>query len=185
MLPPKKKVIGGKEFTFKPMNPLHLSHVNVNVVRVLAPLLQGAEGLLDNVNSIEDILDEDGQVDLGKVNVNFKDLTSVLVGALAELDEVTQNRLILDTLKYVQVVLPNQGLVDLDSEMLIGMAFECDVDSMYAVMFEAWRFNRLTPFKALDPGGALGGLISGLTGGEKKPKNTGLKLEKSEPLETT
>jgi hypothetical protein len=159
MLEPMTKEIGGVNFQFLPMPVLRASRLDKKVLGLLAPIIGGLESLDPTAE------------------VSMESLTGGLSRAMDSLDDNTLTTLIKDTLTFVTWI-GEKGAQPLSSEAMLDSCFQGRLDLMYKVMFEAWRYNKFTPFSVLEHFGGLGQILTSAKGsiGDKK---SGLKLERS------
>lgn len=167
------KTIDGEKFQFVLMDVFEAAHLDVKVMELLAPLLGGLEKTVAGM----DVLDLEN-IDIGKLDISFEDISKALIQSLGQLDRATQLTLIATTFKSVSWI-GSEGALDLDSNQNINKAFAGKLMTMYKTLIEAWRFNKLTPFAVFGSIGepSLTGILSAVSG---KPKGNGRKLVKSE-----
>lgn len=132
MLKPMTKTIGGYAVTFVPLPATSAAALDVRVVRLLLPVLNSVD-----LSKVTDL----------KADVDLSGVLPAIQGALATLDTASINALLIDSLTGCTIVAPGQPAEEVTSLDVIDRLFAGELDTMYRVVFESWRFNRLSPFK--------------------------------------
>lgn len=129
MIAPSTKAIDGLQVNFVPLDILDVSHLDARLLALLMPLM----ATLD-------------LTDLSK-DIDVSLLTSKLSGVLSGLTKASQQALIVDSLMGSTVVAPGRPAIEINDAASLNKAFSgCSVETLYKVLWEAWRFNKLTPF---------------------------------------
>lgn len=177
MLQPETKTIGGEQFQFIGMDVFQASCMDTQVMSLVTPLIGGLESVSESME-----MDATGKVDMSKLKLDFGEISRAISSAFLELDPASQKNLIRGTMKYVQWISSEEGAVDLNNDGAVNRAFQGKLHLMYQVMFEAWRFNKFTPFALFASFGSLIPPMDTLLKGKESQKGPGVKLEKSGPL---
>lgn len=130
MLTPATKTFNGYKVTFIPLPLLDASVVDTRVASLVMPLLE----LLDTT-------------DLSKMDINLKVLGNIMARTLSGLSRDAQTSLIVDSLRGCTISGPGQPAVEVVDASSLNQALNgAGLDTLYQVLFESWRYNKLSPF---------------------------------------
>lgn len=130
MLTPATKTFDGVQVTFIPLPLLDASSIDARVAALVLPLLE----LLETT-------------DLSKMDVNLKALGTIMSRSLATLSRQSQQELIVDSLRGCTIQVPGKAPVEITDAATLNKTLEgVGLDVLYQIVFEAWRFNKLSPF---------------------------------------
>lgn len=130
MLTPVTKTFDKVQVTFIPLPLLEASAIDARVAALVLPLLE----LLETT-------------DLSKMDINLKALGTIMSRTLAGLSAQAQAELIVGSLRGCTVVVPGKAPAEITNADSLNKALEgVGIDVLYQIVFEAWRFNKLSPF---------------------------------------
>lgn len=160
MLKPITKRINDYDVTFVPLPATSAASLDLRVASLIMPVLNALD--LDNV----------------KADVDIKKLLGAIQGSLAMLDAGRVRSLLLDSLTGCTIVAPGSPAVEVTSLDVLDSLFAGELESMYLAVFEAWRFNKLSPFKLADRFGVKIGTTATSGAQGERHDGFGLKLER-------
>ena len=162
MLTPATKTFGDIQVTFVPLPLLAASAIDARVAALVLPLLE----LLETT-------------DLSKMDINLKALGTIMSRTLAGLSTQAQTDLIVDSLRGCTVTAPGKAPAEItDADSLNKILEGAGLDVLYQIVFEAWRFNKLSPFVLAARIGLKTLPIPSFTEPKDGAKAPGLKLAK-------
>lgn len=163
MLTPATKTFDGVQVTFIPLPLLSASSVDARVAALVLPLLE----LLETT-------------DLSKMDINLKALGTIMSRSLAGLSSQAQTDLIVDSLRGCTVVVPGKAPAEITDAATLNKTLEgVGLDVLYQIVFEAWRFNKLSPFVLAARIGLKTLPIPSFTEPKAEADKPGLKLARS------
>lgn len=161
MITPSNKAIDGLQVSLVPLAILDASHLDARLLALLMPLM-----------ATLDIKDLSKDVDVSL-------LMSKISGVLSGLTRSAQVSLMVDTLRGSTIVAPGSPAVEIQDEPSFNRAFlGCPLETLYKVLWEAWKFNKLSPFVLAERFGVK--IAPTLTSGQptEEPSRPGLRLAK-------
>lgn len=162
MLTPATKTFDGVQVTFIPLPILSASSVDARVAALVLPLLE----LLETT-------------DLSKLDINLKSLGTIMSRSLASLSSKSQEELLVDSLRGCVIQAPGKAPAEVTDAAALNKALEgVGLDVLYQILFEAWRFNKLSPFVLAARIGLKTLPIPTFTEPKEGAKAPGLKLAK-------
>lgn len=129
MISPATKEISGFSVRFRPLPATKAFDLALRVGGVVLPLVKCID--LSNLK---------GDVDLDKV------LDAVTL-ALANLPGDVATALVVDSLKGCTITAPGMAPMEVNSAAEIDALFVGELEAMYEIVLESWRYNKLAPFK--------------------------------------
>lgn len=130
MLTPATKTFDGVQVTFIPLPLLDASSIDARVAALVLPLLE----LLETT-------------DLSTLDVNLKALGTIMSRSLATLSRQAQQELIVDSLRGCTIQVQGKAPAEITDAATLNKTLEgVGLDVLYQIVFEAWRFNKLSPF---------------------------------------
>lgn len=154
MLSPVTKEIEGFSVTFRPLPATEAFTLAKRVGVMLLPLLKSLD--------LTDL----------KAEVNLDSLMSGLADVLSELPDDKAVAIVVDSLKGSTIVAPNQPAVEILGRSDVDKIFCGELDAMFAIVFEAWKYQKLAPFRLAARYGSLlklTGISSEAAGTPNKP----------------
>lgn len=153
---PKSKVINGKTFFIYPVGLFQRLHLDRQVLKMIAPVVKGLGDDL-NLSDLEGLL---------KKKLNIGKIMDGVMDGLSALSEEEYETFIMRLLEKVQVQVPGKQAVDFaSSPESIEDVFSDDLFSLYELLFEAMKENKLSPFALMSRGNG----ILGTNTSEKNP----------------
>lgn len=129
MISPVTKEISGFSVHFRPMPATRAFVLAKRVGAVALPLIKGID--LSNLK---------GDVDLNAI------IDSV-VDALANLPDSEAVSLVVDSLRGCTIVAPGQPATEINGQSDVDSVFQGELEAMYEIVVESWKYNKLAPFK--------------------------------------
>lgn len=160
MLMPTAQKIDDYNVTFYPLDALKVMCLDKKVAALVSPVMK--------------IINPD---EMDK-EVNFAEIGGILSDALNSLTDDALISLVTESLRGCTITAPNQAPVQIDSSSQIGELFKGAVDTLYKVVFESWRYNKLTPFVLLQRIGLKVPKIDSSSEEKEPQRSGGLKLER-------
>lgn len=164
MLSPATKTFENVQVTFVPLPLLSAMELDARVASLVLPLLELLE-----------------VSDLSKMDINLKSLGAIMSKTLSSLKGNDLTSLVVSSLAGCTVLVngrPAKEITDAESlnEALKGIGLE----TLYQIIFEAWRFNKLSPFTLAARFGLKTIPIHSFAGQGEEPSKGGIRLERSE-----
>lgn len=128
MLQPKVIEVQGFQVSLVPLNAIKAARLDKKVTGLVLPLLAGLD--LDN---------------LAKVDVS--DLTGRLAEVVTGLPDESLEALLVESLSGSTIIPPGQAAIEITGPGALNQAFTGELDALYQCVWEAWKFNRLSPFR--------------------------------------
>jgi hypothetical protein len=129
MLSPITKEISGFSVHFRPLPATRAFTLAKRVGALVLPVLKGI-----------DLADLKAEVDLSS-------LIDSIVNVLASLSDEKAVQLIVDSLQGSTITAPGQPSVEVQDRAAVDMAFQGELEAMYLIVLESWKYNKLAPFK--------------------------------------
>lgn len=129
MISPITKEIENFSVRFRPLPATKAFTLAKRVGTVILPLIKGL-----------DFSSPNKEIDLGEI-------IDGAVDALGELDDEKAIGIIVDSLKGCTITAPGQPAVEINSSEDIDNVFQGELETMYKIIFESWKYNKLAPFK--------------------------------------
>lgn len=129
MISPVTKDISGFSVHFRPLPATKAFTLAKRVGTLALPLIKSVD--LSNLKA---------EIDLSKV-------LDGLVDTLANLSDSEAVNLVVDSLNGCTIVPPGQAAIDIQSYADVDTAFQGELEAMYEIVVESWKYNKLAPFK--------------------------------------
>ena len=129
MISPITKEIENFSVRFRPLPATKAFTLAKRVGTVILPLIKGL-----------DFSSPNKEIDLGEI-------IDGAVDALGEFDDEKAIGIIVDSLKGCTITAPGQPAVEINSSEDIDNVFQGELETMYKIIFESWKYNKLAPFK--------------------------------------
>ena len=129
MISPVTKDISGFSVHFRPLPATKAFTLAKRVGTLALPMLKSVD--LSNLKA---------EIDLSKV-------LDGLVDTLANLSDSEAVNLVVDSLSGCTIVPPGQAAIDIQSSADVDTAFQGELEAMYEIVVESWKYNKLAPFK--------------------------------------
>ena len=131
MLPPVTKEISGFSVRFRPLPATKAFTLAKRVALIVLPLLKSFDLAKLNLKS---------DIDLNK-------LVDAVTSALAALPNEEAVELITDSLIGATITAPGAAPVEIQGRSDVDAVFIGELEAMYEIVFAAWKYNKLAPFK--------------------------------------
>ena len=82
-----------------------------------------------------------------KKEVDFGRLLDGAVDAIAGLSAGEAVSLVVESLKGCTITAPNAAPLDINGASDVDAIFQGELDAMYEIVLESWKYNKLAPFK--------------------------------------
>ena len=88
-------------------------------------------------------------IDLSKLSedVNINSIIDGIIETLSELPDEKAVGIIVDSLKGCTITAPGMPPVEIQDSSSIDAVFKGELEAMYSIVLESWKFNKLAPFK--------------------------------------
>ena len=129
MLSPITKDISDYSVHFRPLPATRAFVLAKRVGAFALPVLKSID--LSNLG---------GEIDLNKI-------IDGISNALASLPDDEAVDIIVDSLRGSTITAPGQAPVEITDRSQVDAIFAGDLETMYQIVFEAWKYNKLAPFK--------------------------------------
>lgn len=129
MLSPVTKDISGFSVRFRPLPATKAFTLAKRVGSLVLPLLKSI-----------DLSDLEKDIDLSEI---FEAVSNALAG-LRDEDAVN---LLVDSLKGTTITAPGQVPVEINEQSDVDAVFQGELEALYQIVFESWKYNKLAPFK--------------------------------------
>jgi hypothetical protein len=88
-------------------------------------------------------------IDLSKLSedVNLNSIIDGIIEMLADLPDEKAVGIVVDSLKGCTITAPGLPPVEIQSYTDIDTVFQGELEAMYSIVLESWKFNKLAPFK--------------------------------------
>jgi hypothetical protein len=80
-------------------------------------------------------------------DIDFSAIFDSISDALANLSDKDAVSILVESLKGSTVTAPNMAPVEIVDETSLDAVFQGELETMYQIIFEAWKYNKLAPFK--------------------------------------
>lgn len=200
MLDPETVEIEGMTFQMLPMPYLTARKLDLQIVKLLTPLLGALDGLVGGDEKPEALGDSDDSLGEGadgdepdgelaeqessdaaddnswmSSSIKFDKVAAAIGRALGALSDAQQEKLFVDMMFHVQRIDCTPG-IPLTSSVNINRALSgSSLTVQYKLMYHVARYNKFTPFAGLGAGGKTGGILGSLVPSKFKK---GLKLDR-------
>ena len=129
MLSPVTKEISGYSVHFRPLPATKAFVLAKRVGSFLLPMLKSID--------ISDL----------KKDIDFSKIFDTLSEALATLSDEAAVSIVVESLRGSTITAPGFAPVEIQSNAEVDSIFAGDLETMYQIVFEAWKYNKLAPFK--------------------------------------
>ena len=79
--------------------------------------------------------------------MNLNSIIDGIIEMLADLPDEKAVGIIVDSLKGCTITAPGMPPVEIQSSTDIDAVFQGELEAMYSIVLESWKFNKLAPFK--------------------------------------
>ena len=80
-------------------------------------------------------------------DIDFSEIFDGISDALANLSDKEAVSILVESLKGSTITAPNMAPVEIVDETSLDAVFQGELETMYQIVFEAWKYNKLAPFK--------------------------------------
>lgn len=129
MISPVTKDISGFSVHFRPLPATKAFELAMRVGRIALPLVKCID--LENLEK----------------DVDFGMLLDGAVDAIAGLSPSEAVSLVVESLKGCTIAAPNAAPLDINGASDVDAIFQGELDAMYEIVLESWKYNKLAPFK--------------------------------------
>lgn len=129
MLSPITKEIAGFSVRFRPLPATRAFTLAKRVGSCLLPILKSLD--------LSDL----------KADIDVQKLLDSVSGVLAGLSDKDAVMLIVDSLQGCTVTAPGQAPVEIQDMAGVDAVFQGELEAMYQIVIESWKYNKLVPFK--------------------------------------
>lgn len=87
--------------------------------------------------------------DLSKLNAEV-DLNSIIDGIIETLSGLPDDKavgIIVDSLQGCTIVAPGKPAIEINGISDVDEVFQGELEAMYSIVLESWKYNKLAPFK--------------------------------------
>ena len=87
--------------------------------------------------------------DLSKLNAEV-DLNSIIDGVIETLSGLPDDKavgIIVDSLQGCTIVAPGKPAIEINGISDVDEVFQGELEAMYSIVLESWKYNKLAPFK--------------------------------------
>ena len=82
-----------------------------------------------------------------KKEIDVSKLTDSVIYSLSSLSDDDAVSLIVESLRGCTIVPPGQPAIEIQGPESVDAAFQGELEAMYEIVLESWKFNKLAPFK--------------------------------------
>lgn len=129
MISPVTKEIEGFQVRFMPLPATKAFTLAKRVGSMLLPILKSV-----------------GLSDL-KAEVDLDKLLGGVAEALASLPDDVAVGILVDSLKGCTIVAPGHPAMEIQSSSDVDAVFQGELEALYSIVLESWKFNKLAPFR--------------------------------------
>lgn len=129
MLSPVTKDISGFSVHFRPLPATKAFTLAKRVGSLVLPLLKSID--------LSDL----------KKDIDLSGIFEAVSNALANLRDEDAVSLLVDSLKGSTVTAPGQAPVEINDQSDVDAVFQGELEALYQIVFESWKYNKLAPFK--------------------------------------
>lgn len=129
MISPVTKEISGFSVRFRPLPATKAFELALRVGAIVAPLLKSID--LANL----------------KGDVNFEKVLDAISTTLTTMPGDVATALVVDSLKGCTITAPGMAPMEVNSVAEIDALFVGELEAMYEIVLESWKYNKLAPFK--------------------------------------
>lgn len=129
MLSPVTKDISGFSVHFRPLPATKAFTLAKRVGSLVLPLFKSID--------LSDL----------KKDIDLSGIFEVVSNALANLRDEDAVSLLVDSLKGSTVTAPGQAPVEINDRSDVDAVFQGELEALYQIVFESWKYNKLAPFK--------------------------------------
>lgn len=129
MLSPITKEISGFSVHFRPLPATRAFVLAKKVGSLVLPVLKGI-----------DLADLKSEVDLHS-------LIDSVVGALTSLTDEQAVQLVVESLRGCTITAPGCPAIEVQDSAAVDAAFQGELEAMYMIVLESWKYNKLAPFR--------------------------------------
>lgn len=87
--------------------------------------------------------------DISKLNAEV-DLNSIIDGVIETLSGLPDDKavgIIVDSLQGCTIVAPGKPAIEINGASDVDEVFQGELEAMYSIVLESWKYNKLAPFK--------------------------------------
>lgn len=129
MLSPVTKEISGYSVHFRPLPATKAFVLAKRVGSLILPMLKSID--------LSDL----------KKDIDFSKIFDTLSEALATLSDEAAVSIVVESLRGSTITAPGLAPVEIQSNAEVDSIFAGDLEAMYQIVFESWKYNKLAPFK--------------------------------------
>lgn len=129
MLSPVTKDISGFSVHFRPLPATKAFTLAKRVGSLVLPLLKSID--------LSDL----------KKDIDLSGIFEAVSNALANLRDEDAVSLLVDSLKGCTITAPRQAPVEINDQSDVDAVFQGELEALYQIVFESWKYNKLAPFK--------------------------------------
>jgi len=129
MLSPVTKEISGFSVHFRPLPATKAFTLAKRVGALVLPLLKTID--------LSDL----------KKDIDFFSILDGISEALANLPDEVAVKILVDSLEGSTVTAPQMAPVEITDQASVDAVFQGELETLYQVVFESWKYNKLAPFK--------------------------------------
>ena len=129
MLSPVTKEISGYSVHFRPLPATKAFVLAKRVGSLLLPMLKSID--------LSDL----------KKDIDFSKIFDTLSEALATLSDEDAISIVVESLRGSTITAPGHAPMEIQSNAEVDSIFAGDLEAMYQIVFESWKYNKLAPFK--------------------------------------
>jgi hypothetical protein len=129
MLSPVTKEISGYSVHFRPLPATKAFVLAKRVGSLLLPMLKSID--------LSDL----------KKDIDFSKIFDTLSEALATLSDEDAISIVVESLRGSTITAPGLAPMEIQSNAEVDSIFAGDLEAMYQIVFESWKYNKLAPFK--------------------------------------
>ena len=129
MISPVTKDFSGFSVHFRPLPATKAFLLATNVGSLVLPLLKSID--LSNLEK----------------DIDFSAIFDGISDTLANLSDKEAVGILVDSLRGSTITAPGLAPVEINDESSLDMVFQGELETMYQIVFEAWKYNKLAPFK--------------------------------------
>lgn len=129
MISPVTKNFSGFSVHFRPLPATKAFLLAKKVGSLVLPLLKSID--LSNLEK----------------DIDFSAIFDGISDALANLSDKEAVSILVESLRGSTVTAPNMAPVEIVDENSLDAVFQGELETMYQIVFEAWKYNKLAPFK--------------------------------------
>lgn len=129
MITPLTKEISGFSVHFRPLPATKAFTLAKRVGSLILPILKSID--------FSDL----------KKEVDVSGILEKMTDTLTELPDEVAVSILVDSLRGSTITAPGQAPVEIGSQNDVDLVFQGELETMYQIVFESWKYNKLAPFK--------------------------------------